>query len=96
VTEWKEGEGFTIRLHRGARSPAPFREASFRYALVSAGPAATDIVTTMTYTLPLGGVGRLLDRWLLQRFVSGTVQDVAARLARHYETDAPVPRDWRP
>ncbi|MGH8355325.1 MAG: SRPBCC family protein, partial [Pseudomonas sp.] len=67
VSEWHEGEGFLIRLHRGAKgAPAPFREAWFRYAIAPAGER-TRFTASLIYQ-PAGGVlGRLLDHLLLRR-----------------------------
>lgn len=88
VIAWREGRGFTLRLHKGDAPPRPFREASFRYALVPAGED-TEIHTEMTYTLPLGFLGEGLAR-ILRPLFRRNVRDVAVCLARHYLTDAKV------
>lgn len=84
VTEWNEGTGFTIRLHRGDAPPAMFREASFEYRLVPAG-AGCEIHTTMRYVPGLGGLGRVLDALVLSRVMRRSVQGVADGLASYYE-----------
>lgn len=93
VTHWIEGEGFTVRLHRGADGPPPpFAEATFRYALASGDAAGeTTLATlTMTYTPRWGVLGAVLDAVFLERFVRRTTEDTALAMAHHYETDAPV------
>ena len=63
VTEWAEGQGFEIRLHRAEQGMvAPFREASFRYWLEDAGPSTTRLVLTLSYSLRWGVFGALLER----------------------------------
>ena len=62
VTEWREGEGFLIKLHRGDKRAPPFREASFRYLLEDAGSDQTRFTACLTYTLPWGGIGRWLEK----------------------------------
>ena len=44
----------------------------------------------MTYTLPGGPIGRLVDALLLRRVFSRNVVDTAVCLAENYRTDAPV------
>ncbi len=91
VVVWDEGRGMTIRLHKGDGPARPFREAHFRYEFRECGdPAACEIHTTMTYTLPWGLLGRLLDWLLLRRLFRRNVLDTAVCLAENYRTLAPV------
>ncbi|MDX1694131.1 MAG: SRPBCC family protein [Ketobacteraceae bacterium] len=89
VTQWDEGNGFTIRLHKGEKD-APFRDAFFRYELKDAGNGKTRLITTMGYTPPLGGVGRVLDKWILNRVISKVIRDVALSMKLFYETGEPT------
>lgn len=84
VTEWEEGEGFTIRLHKGTAPARPFREAHFRYQLVRAGEHC-EIHTGMTYELAFGVLGVLLDTLIMRRMLGRSVQGVADGLAAYYE-----------
>ncbi|GAB5451917.1 MAG: hypothetical protein Hals2KO_22450 [Halioglobus sp.] len=88
VTEWNEGEGFLIRLHRGDRPAPPFKSAWFRYYLADgATPDTTVFTASMGYELPGGGFGR----WLGSRmsgFVQKTIADVAMSMKLYYETGA--------
>jgi hypothetical protein len=91
VIEWQEGRGMTIRLHKGDGPARPFREAFFRYEFQTRDdPAACEIHTTMTYRLPWGWFGRILDRLFLRRVFRRNVVDTAVCLAENYRTLAPV------
>lgn len=88
VTEWIDGEGFTLRLHKGEQD-APFKNAWFRYQLTDVGGGtakpATRLTTTMGYTLPMGAVGALLDRLLLRKIIQDVIGKVALSLKHYYE-----------
>jgi len=91
VTEWAEGQGFEIRLHRAEQGMvAPFREANFRYWLEDAGPSTTRLVLTLSYTLRWGVFGALLERLAMGRGVSANLRDVALGLREYYLSGAPV------
>ena len=90
VVAWDEGRGITLRLHKGERPARPFAEAFFRYELRPAG-SGCEIHTALTYRLPLGPLGRLLDALLLRRVFQRNVTDTAVALAENYRTDQPVP-----
>lgn len=85
VTEWREGSGFTIRLHRGEKPMAPFRQAEFDYALAAAGDAQTRVVLAMRIALPGGSLGRVAGRALLP-VMRRQLRLVAAGLKHYYET----------
>ncbi|MEZ5568037.1 MAG: SRPBCC family protein [Halioglobus sp.] len=89
ITEWREGEGFLIRLHKGDKPAPPFRSASFRYLLEDAGPGKTRFTASLTYTLPWGGLGRWLEK-RLAGFVERTMADVALAMKLYYETGEPT------
>lgn len=96
VVVWDEGRGITLRLHKGEKPARPFAEALFRYEFrpARAGSAAgtgCEIHTALTYRLPLGPVGRLLDRLFLGRVFQQNVADAAVCLAEYYRTERPVP-----
>ena len=91
ITEWEEGRGFWMRLHRGERGPLPpLREARFHYGLEARGDDRTQIVLTMRYVLGLGPIGALLDALFLRRTLEKNLRDTALALALNYETDARV------
>lgn len=88
VVDWRDGVGFTLRLHRGDAAPFPFAAATFAYRLEAAGPGDCVVHTTMSYALRWGPLGRLLDAVLFRRIAAQQVQAVAEALARHHETTA--------
>lgn len=94
VTEWIDGVGFTLRLHKGEKD-APFKDASFRYHLADAGPGLTRLTATMGYTPPLGVVGQALDQLLLRRIIQGVIGDVALGLKYYYENGTPATAEQR-
>ena len=86
VTQWREGQGFEIRLHKGDSPPFPFAEALFTYELVAQGEVC-EIHTRMDYTLAYGVVGQLLDLLIVRRTMSKNIRAVAEGLAAYYERD---------
>ncbi|MGB1139935.1 MAG: SRPBCC family protein [Halioglobus sp.] len=89
VTEWRDGEGFTIKLHRGDKPAPPFREAWFDYQLSDHGTRQTQITTRMAYALPLGALGRFLGK-RMENVVQKTIADVAYSMTLFYETGQPT------
>ncbi|MEE3332340.1 MAG: SRPBCC family protein [Myxococcota bacterium] len=91
ITEWQEGKGFSIRLHRGGKGPMPpMSEASFEYALESAGEDTTDIVLRMRYGVRFGALGALLDALFLKHLMQRNLSDIALALADNYISNARV------
>jgi hypothetical protein len=86
VTEWDEGYGFRLRLHDGEKPPAPFREAWFDYRIADAPDGGTLFKPSLTYTLPWGAVGSVLDTLLFNRIARASTRKVAESFKRHYET----------
>ena len=90
ITEWREGEGFTLRLHRGDKGPMPpFKEHFFEYAIVERD-GAVYLRNSMHYQLGLGPLGRLLDVLVLRRVITGQMRDVTLAQKNYYETGEPV------
>ena len=89
VEEWREGEGFLIRLHKGDKPAPPFRAAWFRYELAEQGPDKTLFTATLTYELPWGALGRWLEP-RLNNFVQGMLRDIACSMKLFYETGEPT------
>lgn len=98
VVAWDEGKGITVRLHKGDAPARPFAEACFRYELRPARSAGSgcEIHTALSYRLPFGWLGRLLDALFLRRLFARNVVDTAVALAEHYRTDRPVPKSELP
>jgi len=89
VTEWREGEGFLIRLHKGDKPAPPFKEAWFRYHLADHGDEQTLFTASLGYQMPWGGLGDWLGGRMLG-FVQSTVEDVAVAMKLYYETGQPT------
>ena len=89
VTEWDEGSGFRIRLHKGPKD-TPFKNAYFRYQLDSTADNKTRFTATMGYTPPLGAIGSVIDTLLLNRIISSVIRDIALSMKVFYETGKPT------
>jgi len=85
VTEWTEGYGFRIRLHKGPKD-SPFPNSHFIYRLDDEGSDKTRLTTTMGYSMPMGAVGQLLDKLLIHSIVRGRIRDVALSMKLFYES----------
>jgi hypothetical protein len=95
VTEWDEGKGMTLRLHKGEKGPSPMSEAVFRYELEPA-EGGCEIHTQLTYSMGLGPIGRLLDAIVMRRIFQRNVRDVAVSIAENYVTGQKVPESELP
>jgi uncharacterized membrane protein len=91
VVEWQEGTGFLIRLHKGDKAAAPFRNASFRYQLADEGQDKTLFTASLNYELPWGALGAWLEK-RMEKTVAATVADVAMAMKLYYETGTPTTR----
>jgi hypothetical protein len=89
VEEWRDGEGFLIRLHKGEKSAPPFKNAWFRYALRDCGSGRTELTTTLIYEMPLGALGAWIGR-KMSNFVRSTIADVAVSMKLYYENEQPT------
>lgn len=95
VVEWLDGTGFTLRLTNGEAPPAPFREASFTYRIEDAGQGRTRFLPSLTYTLPGGPLGALLDALLFRRMMRGMTRQIATNLKGFYETGKPTNPEYK-
>ena len=90
VIDWREGEGFVIKLHNGDEPMAPFTRAEFHYALQTHAPGKTTIALTMLYQLPMGSLGDALGGWFIDPVVEDNLTQVAAGMKHYYETGTPA------
>jgi Polyketide cyclase / dehydrase and lipid transport len=86
VILWEDGRGFTMKLHHDGKAPPPFKEAAFRYWLDDAPVGQTLVHTTLSYRLPLGAVGRLLDALVMRRLMAPTITAIGPGMKQFYET----------
>lgn len=89
VTEWNEGSGFEIKLHKGDKPAPPFKNAWFRYLLEDGADSHTIFTASMGFELPGGAPGRWLEK-RLAGFVGKTIADVALSMKLYYESGEPV------
>lgn len=86
VISWDEGEGFTVRLHKGQESPSPFAEATFTYRLRDAEDGACLAQVELCYRLPDSWWSGIMDGLLMRHVVAHTVRSIAKGLRQVYET----------
>ena len=90
VVEWREGDGFSLRLHRGDAGPVPpLSEAFFDYGLRRDGEQVI-LHNRMRYRVGLGFIGPLVDWLLVRGFSASSVRDVTLAQKIYYETGDPV------
>ena len=83
---WEEGKGFTLRIHNGEAAPAPFKWATFEYAISDAPRSQTSVRLVFTYEMAMGVLGRLMDVLLIRPSIRRSNLAVAANMKRFYET----------
>jgi hypothetical protein len=86
VIEWREGEGFVIRLHRGDKPMAPFTRAEFCYALHPHGGDQTLIELAIVFGMPWGTPGEKLGDWFIRPVMEKRLVQIAAGMKHFYET----------
>lgn len=95
ITEWREGEGFVIRLHEGDEPMAPFDEIFFTYAISPEGEDRTRVALAMDFVMPLGSVGETLGEWFILPVMEDNLVQVAAGMKHFYESGEPATDDDR-
>jgi len=86
VVEWREGEGFSLRLHRGDKGPIPPLSSHFFDYSIIERDGHCYLSNSMRYTVGLGLFGRLLDSLLLRRVMASQLRDVTLAQKLFYET----------
>ena len=89
VVEWEEERGFLIRLHRGEKPAAPFRNAWLRYLLADEGEGKTLFTATLEFEMPWGALGQWLEK-RMEKIVRSTITDVVTSMKLYYETGQPT------
>ncbi|TDG12557.1 SRPBCC family protein [Seongchinamella unica] len=90
IIDWREGQGFTLRLHQGEKPMPPFRRAEFDYRLSPEGADRTRATLALPFVMPLGVFGRLLGRNLILPVMKKQLVAVAAGMKHFYETGTPA------
>ena len=93
VTQWCDGQGFTLRLHRGEKGPIPpLKSASYNYGLVERD-AKVFLSNAMRYEVGLGFLGPWLDKLAVGKVVANAVRDTTIAQKIYYETGKKVTPD---
>ena len=95
IIEWREGEGFVIKLHDGDKPMMPFQRAEFSYAIGSAQSDKTRIDLAMVIEMPWGRLGETLGEWVILPVMEDKLVQVAAGMKYFYETGNPATDDDR-
>jgi carbon monoxide dehydrogenase subunit G len=87
---WKDGRGFTLKIHNGEKPAAPFKWATYRYLIEDTPNAQTRVNGTFTYEMAGGFLGRLLEAFVGKRALERSSTAVAANMKKFYETGEPT------
>lgn len=90
IIDWREGKGFTLRLHRGEKPMPPFKRAEFDYQLGPQGTEQTRVTLTLRFVMPLGVLGKFLGRNLVLPEMKKQLVAIAAGMKHFYETGIPA------
>jgi hypothetical protein len=93
VTEWQEGRGFTLRLHRGEKTSIPLLTAHFFDYGLRENEGRVFLHNQMRYQVGLGLFGALVDKLLLRRVMRSQLRDVTLAQKIYYETGRQVTID---
>ena len=89
VTEWRQGQGFTIRLHKdNGNAPAPFAAAEFSYDLAEIDARNTRLHMELRFRMAGGYLGEWAARTLMAGAFQSRLDAVSAGLKRFYERGA--------
>ncbi|MFB3078523.1 MAG: SRPBCC family protein, partial [Lysobacterales bacterium] len=93
VIEWREGEGFTLRLHRGDKGPIPpLTEAVFEYGLRERD-GKVYLHNRMCYRVGLGPLGSLLHKMAIGKAVANALRDTTLAQKLFYESGQKVSKE---
>jgi len=90
VIEWRDGQGFVIKLHDGDEPMMPFERVEFTYRIEAQGNEQTLIELSLTYQMPWGSIGEILADWFIRPVMEDNLVQVAAGMKYYYETGRPA------
>jgi hypothetical protein len=93
VTEWQEGKGFTLRLHRGEKAAIPLLPVHFFDYGLRESEGRVYLHNQMRYQVGLGFLGALLDKLVLRRVLRSQLRDVTLAQKIYYESGQKVTAD---
>ena len=87
ITEWQEGQGFTLHLHRGDKNGPmpPLTNAWYDYGLVERD-GKVFLSNRMRYEIGLGFLGQWLDQLGIGKILANAVRDSTIAQKIYYET----------
>lgn len=83
---WEEGCGYTLKIHNGDTPAAPFKWATFQYAIEDAPGGQTLMRGTFSYEMAGGLFGRILNALIVRRAIERTNIALKANTKKFYET----------
>ncbi len=86
VMDWREGEGFKIRVYE---TDLPLKRNVVRFTLDGDG-SGTVVIVNPDYTVKYGAFGSIMDQLFLRRKVKKGMEGLLAGLKYHLETGEPV------
>ena len=86
VMDWREGEGFKIRVYD---TDLPIRKNVVRFSL-DGDEDGTVVRVNPDYTVKYGAMGSIMDRLFMRRRVKKGMEGLLAGLKYHLETGQPV------
>ena len=91
IIEWHDGQGFTLRLHRGEKNGPmpPLTEAWYDYGLLERD-GKLFLSNRMRYEIGLGFLGQWLDKLGIGKVIANAVRDSTIAQKIYYETGATV------
>jgi hypothetical protein len=91
VTEWHDGQGFTLRLHRGEKNGPmpPLTEVWYDYGLLERD-GKLFLSNRMRYEIGLGFLGQWLDKLGIGKILANAVRDSTIAQKIYYETGTTV------
>lgn len=95
IIGWREGQGFTIKLHDGDAPMSPFERAEFSYRLSANSGSYTLVTLRMTIEMPMGSVGAKLAQWFILPVMEENLVQVAAGMKHYYQTGLPATDEIR-
>ncbi len=93
VTESVQGKRLAIEV---VDSSMPMKTAGGTFVLQPAGPNRTEVAMTMEYVLKFGPLGMLMDKLVLERSMTRSLDALLAGLDHHAQTGELIEQGWKP
>ncbi|MFT7680286.1 MAG: hypothetical protein ACI8QC_004292 [Planctomycetota bacterium] len=77
-------------------SSMPLKRANAAFDVVSTADGGTDVTMTMTYVMKFGPLGWLMDKLMVKRAMTRSLNGLLAALGHHLTTGEPIGKGWKP